>query len=84
MNKQLLASLFRHLLTASGGVGLFSDSELETLAGAAMILIGLLWSYLEKRENSPEKLLQTALTELQTQQAGKFPRPVKKWGKRDR
>jgi hypothetical protein len=84
MNKQLLASLFRHLLTASGGVGLFSDSELETLAGAAMILIGLLWSYLEKRVNTPEQVLQAALDELQTQQAEKFPRPVKKYGKRDR
>ena len=50
MNKQIIASLFRHLLTAAGGAGLFSDSEIEVLASGACILIGLAWSYLEKRQ----------------------------------
>ena len=54
MNVKLLASLFRHLLTASGGAGLLSDNDLEQIAGAVVIVVGLVWSYLEKRADKKQ------------------------------
>jgi hypothetical protein len=49
-----------------------------------MILIGLLWSYLEKRVNTPEQVLQAALDDLKTKPLSAAKRPISKYGKRDR
>lgn len=54
MNRQtliaLLVPLLRHALTGAGFAGIaVSESETNEIASAAAIVIGLVWSYMEKR-----------------------------------
>lgn len=53
MNKEQLFSLIRHALTVLGGAavagGFIDASGLDQLVGAAMILVGVGWSQLEKK-----------------------------------
>jgi len=48
----IIGSVVRHLLTAGGGataaVGISTGSEVETIAGAVVTLIGFLWSLWQK------------------------------------
>lgn len=52
MLQAMLAGGIRHGLTAAGGAlgvaGLSSDSNVNTMVGAAMILAGLVWSASQK------------------------------------
>lgn len=54
MNRQtliaLLVPLLRHALTGAGIAGIsVSESETTEIASAAAIVLGLAWSYIEKR-----------------------------------
>lgn len=52
-----LLGLLRHVLTTLGGIlvarGVIGESEVETLVAAALIIIGALWSALQKRGKAP-------------------------------
>jgi hypothetical protein len=65
----LLASLLRHVLTGTGLVGTLSDEEAGQIAGGLAILLGLAWSWIEKRRRSSyleeiQKQRRRALEEL--------------------
>ena len=49
----MLASIARHSVTAYGAIlvqkGVLSTDDVDMLAGAAVILVGLVWSFLQKR-----------------------------------
>lgn len=51
--KQSILGIVRHILTTAGGAvvanGALTSSEAETLVGAAVILVGVIWSVIEKR-----------------------------------
>lgn len=53
MNREILLSILRHLLTAGGGAvvtsGTLSGAEVEQGIGALLTLAGLVWSVIEKR-----------------------------------
>jgi len=55
MNKEKVLGIVRHLLTFAGGVlitqGVIDDAVFTELFGAAMTLIGGIWSVVDK--NSP-------------------------------
>ncbi len=42
-------SILRAVLAAAGGAGLFSDGQVETVAGGIAVLVTVLWSYIEKK-----------------------------------
>jgi hypothetical protein len=48
----LLASLLRHVLTGMGLVGTLSEEEAGQVAGGLAILLGLAWSWIEKRRRA--------------------------------
>ena len=54
---QLLLSLIRHGLTAGGGYivanGYASDTQAQTITGAVLVVIGLVWSYFNKKSLLP-------------------------------
>jgi Tfp pilus assembly protein PilN len=65
----LLASLLRHVLTGMGLVGTLSEEEAGQVAGGLAILLGLAWSWIEKRRRSSyleevQKQRRRALEEL--------------------
>lgn len=52
--KPFLASLIRHGLTVAGGAlashGVtVADGDMNTLVGAAMIVVGVIWSFVQKK-----------------------------------
>lgn len=51
--KQITGSLVRHGVTTLGGSlvagGVLTQGQVETLAGAALVLFGLAWSIIEKK-----------------------------------
>ena len=51
--KEAIFGVIRHILTTAGGVavssGVLSDSEAQTLSGAAVIIIGFIWSFVSKK-----------------------------------
>lgn len=51
--KEAIFGVIRHILTTAGGVavssGVVSESEAQTLTGAAVILIGFIWSFVSKK-----------------------------------
>ena len=53
MNKQQWLGLFRHTLTFVGGIlitqGVIDEGMYTELSGAAMTLIGSIWSIIEKQ-----------------------------------
>ncbi len=50
---KIVGALLRHALTLGGGAGLaVSDSQIETLVSAIMILIGIAHSLYEKRTSA--------------------------------
>jgi len=50
MNKLMWLALLRHGLTAAGGAGLASGTELDQGVGAALTLAGIVWSIIEKKK----------------------------------
>lgn len=54
MNKDIILGLVRHILTAVGGVfvtkGAIETSEAEALAGALVVLVGVVWSIVDKKK----------------------------------
>lgn len=50
--REIVLGVVRHILTAGGGVlvarGVATSSEVEAAAGAAVVLIGFVWSVLQK------------------------------------
>jgi hypothetical protein len=64
----LLASLLRHVLTGTGLVGTLSDEEAGQIAGGLAILLGLAWSWIEKRRRAhleeAQEVRERALEEL--------------------
>ncbi|MGH1376702.1 MAG: hypothetical protein ACRBCK_10170 [Alphaproteobacteria bacterium] len=61
MIKNIIFGQIRHLLTSAGGglitAGYLSVDELSTVVGAAMILIGMVFSYFEKRKREGASLI---------------------------
>lgn len=51
--KPIIAKIIRHTLTALGGVGVATDSNVEQIAGAISIVIGIALSLWEAREKKP-------------------------------
>ena len=51
--KPIIAKLIRHTLTAFGGVGVATDSNVEQIAGAVSLIVGIAWSIWESREKKP-------------------------------
>jgi hypothetical protein len=53
MNKSMILSIVRHVLTTAGGflvgAGYLDESTAQQAAGAIMTLIGAVWGVLEKR-----------------------------------
>lgn len=56
MNRDAILGIVRHVLTTAGGVlvtnGTLSNEQLQTGGGAIVVLIGLIWSVLSKREKA--------------------------------
>ena len=54
--QEQLLGFIRHALTLAGGAlvtnGIFTESELLEAVGAASTLIGFVWSWMIKRDNS--------------------------------
>lgn len=54
--KTSIAALARHLVTTFGGVlvtaGTIGQEDLQTLAGAAAVIVGIIWSIVEKRNRT--------------------------------
>ena len=54
--QEQLLGFIRHALTLAGGAlvtnGIFTESELLEAVGAASTLIGFVWSWMTKRDNS--------------------------------
>ena len=54
--QEQLLGFIRHALTLAGGAlvtnGIFTESELLEAVGAASTLIGFVWSWMTKRNNS--------------------------------
>jgi hypothetical protein len=48
--RTIIASLLRHGLTALGLMGTVSDEQLGQIAGAIAIVLGLAWSWWQKRQ----------------------------------
>ena len=56
IEKTMTAAIFgviRHLLTFAGGALTFTGDDLQQFVAAAMTLIGLAWSLIEKRQKTP-------------------------------
>ena len=53
MNFEMLLGLIRHLLTFGGGwmvaKGFFDEATMNELVGAAMTVIGAIWSVVQKK-----------------------------------
>ena len=56
MKQQQLMGLFRHVLTALGGIvvanGTTDDATIQQVVGAAMVIAGFVWSLIEKRNSA--------------------------------
>lgn len=54
----IIAGLIRHALTTFGGgalaTGVVTGSEVDAIAGAVTVLIGVAWSIVEKRLVAPK------------------------------
>ena len=50
---EAIKGVVRHVITTMGGVlvssGMISGSDLEMLAGAASVVVGIIWSIVSKR-----------------------------------
>ena len=57
MMKDMVFGIFRHLITAGGGVlvakGQLTDAQAVDVVGAVMVLIGIGWSMWEKKSKAP-------------------------------
>jgi hypothetical protein len=57
MNNDIIFGLSRHLLTTAGGAlvtkGLLTAPALDTGVGAAITLVGIVWSIFSKKKNKP-------------------------------
>lgn len=53
MNSAIFFKIVRHLLTAFGGVGIATDSNVKEVAGAISFLAGIAWSIWEARRANP-------------------------------
>jgi hypothetical protein len=55
-SKEQILGFVRHALTLAGGAliaqGLFTEAELLEAVGAASTLIGFVWSWLDKKDDS--------------------------------
>jgi hypothetical protein len=56
MDKTLaIGSILRHALTTGGGYlvssGLLAESDVEPLVGGLMVLVGIVWSLIQKRRS---------------------------------
>lgn len=49
--KTIVALLIRHALTVYGGTLLLSPDDAQSVSGAAAVLIGVVWSILQKRQS---------------------------------
>lgn len=53
MKKDAILGIVRHALTTFGGVlvtkGTVTDGQLETAAGAIVVLVGIVWSVFDKK-----------------------------------
>ena len=56
---QILVKIIRHLLTAVGGVGMATDSNVQELAGAVSFIAGIAWSIWEAKRTK-----QTVITPI--------------------
>ena len=56
MNKDIISGISRHLLTTAGGAlvtkGLLTVPALDTGVGAAITLLGIIWSVFSKKKNN--------------------------------
>lgn len=54
MNTEAWLGLIRHILTTAGGVlaskGVIESGQIETIVGAVVVLIGVVWSVWAKRQ----------------------------------
>lgn len=54
MNTEAWLGLIRHILTTAGGVlaskGVIESGQVETVVGAVVVLIGVVWSVWAKRQ----------------------------------
>ena len=57
MVKESLMGLVRHLATTAGGYfmaqGYVQEGQVEMLAGAAAVIVGIIWSIWQKRKGTP-------------------------------
>ena len=51
----ILAGVIRHLLTAAGGAGLFSDNDVTQIASGLAALGGIIWSVVDKRSRASSR-----------------------------
>lgn len=53
-DKAVILGIVRHVLTAAGGSlatkGVIATSEVEVVVGGLVTLIGVVWSYLDKKK----------------------------------
>jgi hypothetical protein len=56
MSKDVILGLIRHVLTAAGGLlvakGRLDVTDMDTIAGAVVTIIGGIWSVYDKRQKS--------------------------------
>ena len=45
----MIFGLLRHVLTAAGGALAFSPGDTETVVGAILAIVGVVWSIYDKR-----------------------------------
>lgn len=54
--KEAIFGIIRHILTTAGGVavsaGFVTESEAQTLVGAIVIVVGFVWSLIDKRKRA--------------------------------
>jgi hypothetical protein len=51
----VIAKLLRHGLTIAGGAGMFSNNQVEQIAGALSTIAGIAWSLYEARRDAQAK-----------------------------
>lgn len=66
--KDIITGLIRHALTAAGGGlvahGLVSTGQVETISGAILAIIGVVWSVIVKKVSEKNTTAGSVLNEL--------------------
>lgn len=52
--KEAILGIIRHILTTGGGIlaskGVIESAQIETAVGALVVLVGVVWSIIDKRK----------------------------------